>query len=67
MKVDYTLDTGFDQVHVGKDSDGMTVAISMLTGLRSSDVNPLVAITKVIGVLTPADRRVLLREVADRA
>ena len=66
MKVDYTLDTGSDQVHVGKLENGQTMAYSMLTGLKASHINPLVAITRVIGSLTPADRRALLREVADR-
>ena len=67
MLVKYTVSTDSDDVLVGKDENGHTVAISVLTGFKVTHKNPLVAITQVIGSLTPAARRKLLREVADRA
>ena len=67
MIINYTIDTGKDHIHVGTEGDGMTVAISMLTGAKCAHVNPLAAITQVIGSLTPAAKRELLRVVADRA
>ena len=67
MKVDYTIETATDHVQVGKLDDGRTMAISMATGVKVASFNPLVAITQVIGHLTPVDRRELLKAVADRA
>ena len=66
MLVDYTVVTDRDHIQVGKEN-GQYTAVSLVTGLKASNANPLLAITQVIGSVAPAARRVLLREIADRA
>lgn len=67
MLVKYTVEVNNDHIQVGQNENGQYTAISVMTGLRASNVNPLAAITAVIGsIASQADRRELLREVADR-
>ena len=67
MLVKYTVEVngGKDHVQVCQEN-GQYTAISVMTGLKASHTNPLAAITAVIGAITPAMRRTLLREIADR-
>ena len=66
MQVNYTIEIKDNHIHVGKLADGRTMAVSMKDGVKAASFNPLAAITAVIGVVTPAMRRELLRVVADR-